>query len=141
VVARDNTLYDLRRYALFADRFQDIAFSYNSCWRRSRERLQSSAFWRSGSASLFLRNAAKPAFDIADVHVSPRTEWVKDLNHNLQGGFLVGDRYELHRATLLDMIRIAYSVDADKVYGGPSWIDYDRFEVDAKTKSGTLLQI
>ena len=85
----------------------------------------------------FSQDAARPAFDIADVHPSPRSEWVKDLNHNLQGGFLVGDRYELHRATLLDMIRIAYNVDADKIYGGPSWIDYDRFEVVAKTKPGT----
>ena len=85
----------------------------------------------------FSQTAAKPAFDIADVHVSPRSEWVKNLDHNLQGGFLVGDRYELHRATLLDMIRIAYDVDADKIFGGPSWIDYDRFEVAAKTKPKT----
>jgi uncharacterized protein (TIGR03435 family) len=76
-------------------------------------------------------------FDVGDVHASPRSEWVKDLNHTLQGGFLIGDRYELHRATLLDLIRIAYGVDAERIYGGPNWIDYDRFEVIAKTKPGT----
>lgn len=79
----------------------------------------------------------KPTFDIADVHSSPRGEWVKDLSHSLQGGFLTGDRYELHRATLLDLIRIAYGVDAERIYGGPGWIDYDRFEVIAKTEPGT----
>ncbi len=78
-----------------------------------------------------------PTFDIADVHVSPRTDWVKNNSHALQGGFLIADRYELHRATMLDLIRIAYNVDADKIFGGPSWLDYDRFEVIAKTKPGT----
>ena len=34
--------------------------------------------------------------------------------------------------TMLDLIRTAYAVDADKVYGGPSWLDYDRFDVIAK---------
>jgi uncharacterized protein (TIGR03435 family) len=81
--------------------------------------------------------AAKPVFDIADVHVSPRLDWVKNPAHAMQGGFLTGDRYELRRATMLDLIRMAYNVDADKVSGGPSWLDYDRFEIVAKTKPGT----
>jgi uncharacterized protein (TIGR03435 family) len=81
--------------------------------------------------------ANTPAFDIADVHVSPRADWVKTTAHMMQGGFLSGDRYELRRATMLDLIRTAYNVDADKVYGGPSWLDYDRFEIAAKTKPGT----
>jgi uncharacterized protein (TIGR03435 family) len=83
------------------------------------------------------QSVAKPAFDLAGVHVSSRGDWSKTPAHAMQGGFLTGDRYELHRATILDMIRIAYGVDADKVYGGPNWLDYDRFEVIAKTKPGT----
>jgi uncharacterized protein (TIGR03435 family) len=43
-----------------------------------------------------------------------------------------GGRYELHTATMVDLIGIAYSVDADKVIGGPSWLDTDRFDVIAK---------
>jgi len=81
--------------------------------------------------------AASPAFDIADVHVSPRSDWVKNAVHRMDGGVLGGDRYELHRATMLDLIRTAYNIDADKVFGGPSWLDYDRFEIIAKTKPGT----
>ena len=88
-------------------------------------------------AALCQSGAKKPAFDIADVHVSPRSDWVKTPAHSLQGGFLSGDRYELRRATMLDLIRTAYNVDADKVYGGPSWLDYDRFGIVAKTKPGT----
>ncbi|MGH9645544.1 MAG: TIGR03435 family protein, partial [Bryobacteraceae bacterium] len=81
--------------------------------------------------------AARPSFDIADVHPSPRADWVKNSTHVVQGGYLSGDRYELRRATMLDMIKVAYNIDADKVYGGPSWLDYDRFEVVAKTAPGT----
>jgi uncharacterized protein (TIGR03435 family) len=77
------------------------------------------------------------SFDIADVHASPRGDWVKTQTHVMQGGFLSGDRYEIRRATMLDLIKTAYNLDADKVYGGPSWLDYDRFEIVAKTKPGT----
>ena len=80
---------------------------------------------------------ARPAFEIADVHVSPRSDWVKKAANNFQGGFLNAGRYELRRATMLDLIRTAYGVDADKVYGGPSWLDYDRFDVIAKAPATT----
>jgi uncharacterized protein (TIGR03435 family) len=38
---------------------------------------------------------------------------------------------------MLDLIKTAYSVDAEKIYGGPSWLDYDKFEVIARTQPGT----
>ena len=79
----------------------------------------------------------KVSFDIADVHPTPRSQWAKTPRYPMQGGYLAGDRYELHRATMLDMIRLAYNVDAESVFGGPSWIDYDRYEVIAKAKPGT----
>ncbi len=81
--------------------------------------------------------AAKPAFDAADIHLSPRSDWVKDGLHAMQVGFVTSDRYELRKATMLDLIRTAYNVDAEKVVGGPSWIDYDRFDIAAKTRPGT----
>ena len=77
------------------------------------------------------------AFDIADVHVSPRSDWVKKAGNQMSGGLLNAGRYELRRATMLDLIRTAWAVDADKVYGGPSWLDYDRFEVIARAPSKT----
>ena len=33
---------------------------------------------------------------------------------------------------MVDLIRTAYGVDADKVLGGPSWLESDRFDVIAK---------
>jgi len=65
----------------------------------------------------------KPAFEIADVHVSPRSEWARTVADTLQGGYLAGERYELHRATMLDLIGIAYNMDAESVYGGPGWLE------------------
>src|SRR5438105_1542598 len=78
-----------------------------------------------------------PAFDIADVHFSSRTDWAKTVQHWSDGGFLGGDRYQIRRATMLDLISAAYDVDTKKVFGGPSWIDYDRYEIFAKTRPGT----
>lgn len=89
------------------------------------------------NAALCQPAANKPAFDIADVHVSPRATWAKTAGNNMQGGILNAGRYELRRATMLDLIKTAYGVDADKIYGGPSWLDYDKFEVVAKAPPGT----
>ena len=72
--------------------------------------------------------AAQPAptaFEAADVHVSPpgATE---------SSGFLPGGRVEFRAVTLLGLISTAYGIPADRVYGGPSWLDTDRFDVLAK---------
>ncbi len=72
-----------------------------------------------------------PTFEIADVHVSPKT-----LTPNMRGGILRAGRYEILTATMVDLIRTAYGVDADKVLGGPSWLDTDHFDVRAKAPAG-----
>src|SRR6185436_9033998 len=48
------------------------------------------------------------------------------------GPFFGSGRFELRFATMLDMIRMAYNVDPEKVSGGPSWLEMDRFDVFAK---------
>jgi uncharacterized protein (TIGR03435 family) len=50
---------------------------------------------------------------------------------------LRGGRYEIHNATMVDLIKTAYSIDADKVLGGPNWLEFDRFDVIAKADSKT----
>ena len=64
-----------------------------------------------------------PAFAVADVHVSPRST-TPAMRTALRAG-----RYEIRNATMVDLIRTAYTVDAEKVLGGPSWLEYDRFDV------------
>jgi uncharacterized protein (TIGR03435 family) len=69
------------------------------------------------------------SFEAADVHVSP-----KSANPNVQslGGFARGGRYQFRNATMLDLIASAYGVEPDKVLGGPSWLETDRFDILAK---------
>lgn len=33
---------------------------------------------------------------------------------------------------MVDLIRVAYNVDAEKVFSGPSWLEMDRFDLTAK---------
>src|SRR5580700_8510362 len=88
--------------------------------------LVSGTAWGQGTAT------APAAFDIADVHVSPKT-----LNPRMSGGALRGTRFEMKQATMVDLVRTAYGLDADKVLGGPSWVELDRFDVLAKAPANT----
>jgi uncharacterized protein (TIGR03435 family) len=67
----------------------------------------------------------KPAFELTDVHVSPR-----GISTAMRVSSRAG-RYEIRNATMVDLIRTAYTVDADNVLGGPSWLEYDRFDAVA----------
>ena len=59
---------------------------------------------------------AAPKFEAADVHRSARATnpytW-------LAGGMLRGERFDLRKATLLDLIQVAYDVDPEAILGGP----------------------
>jgi uncharacterized protein (TIGR03435 family) len=67
------------------------------------------------------------SFEVADVHTSPRS-----TPPVVRGPFYTTGRYEVRLATMLDLIRLAYDVDPEKVTGGPSWLEMDRFDVFAK---------
>ena len=75
---------------------------------------------------------ASPTFEIADIRVSDR-----QIGVGVTGNAIRDGRYELHNATMVDLIRIAYGIDAEKVAGGPSWIELDRYTVFAKTPAAT----
>jgi uncharacterized protein (TIGR03435 family) len=80
------------------------------------------------SCTAFAQSAEKPpAFDVADVHAS-----APSALPGMSGGVLRDGRYELRNATMVDLIKTAYGVDADKVIGGPSWLESSRFDVIAK---------
>jgi uncharacterized protein (TIGR03435 family) len=71
-------------------------------------------------------------FEVADVHESPRTS-----QPGVRGPFFSSGRYELRFATMVDLIGIANNVDPEKVYGGPSWLELDRFDVFARIPAGS----
>jgi uncharacterized protein (TIGR03435 family) len=76
--------------------------------------------------------ASAPAFELADVHVSAHT-----TNPNFTGGALLGDRYLLHNATMVDILSLAYSIENDNILSGPPWLGLDRFDVSARAPRDT----
>src|SRR5438034_6326811 len=85
------------------------------------------------SGATFGQSPQTPAaFDSADVHVSPPS-----TNPTMRGGALRGGRYEVRTATMVDLIGRAYNMEPDKILGGPSWLDWDRFDVFAKAPQAT----
>jgi uncharacterized protein (TIGR03435 family) len=74
---------------------------------------------------------APATFEIADVHGSPRSTALVMRISTRPG------RYEVRNATMVDLIRTAYDFDADKILGGPNWLEYDRFDVIAKIPAKT----
>jgi uncharacterized protein (TIGR03435 family) len=78
--------------------------------------------------ALFGQSTETPSrFDIADVHVSAKT-----TNPFVRTAPARKGRYEIRTATMLDLIRIAWAFNADKILGGPPWLELDRFDVIAK---------
>jgi uncharacterized protein (TIGR03435 family) len=70
---------------------------------------------------------APPQFEAADVRVSPKAQ-----NPFLRTAPVRGGRYQVKYATMVDLIHLAYGFDNDKILGGPSWLEMDRFDVTAK---------
>ncbi|HWF09193.1 MAG TPA: TIGR03435 family protein [Bryobacteraceae bacterium] len=66
-----------------------------------------------------------PAFDSVAIHAAaPNT--MPQMRSRFGNG-----RYELHNATAVDLIRTAWSVEADGISGGPDWLDLNRYDVIA----------
>jgi uncharacterized protein (TIGR03435 family) len=81
--------------------------------------------------ALLARAAFAQQFGIVDIHTSPPNTMLEMRSRFFRG------QYELRNATLVDLIRMARSVDADKVVGGPDWLDTDRFDVIATAPAGS----
>ena len=52
-----------------------------------------------------LLSSPQQTFEVADIHTSPRT------TSNFMRNMLRGGRYEIHNATMVDLIKTAYSID------------------------------
>jgi uncharacterized protein (TIGR03435 family) len=84
--------------------------------------------------ALLCATAFGQTFEAADVQVSPRAA---NPYTYASGGVLRGGRYDLRKATMLDLIKKAWDVDTDTVFGGPNWLELDRFDVSAKAPPET----
>jgi uncharacterized protein (TIGR03435 family) len=80
-------------------------------------------------------------FELADVHVADlNSPWalsaMRDPALEARHGELRGGRYEIHSATLVDLISTAYRIDPARLIGGPPWLDTTRFDVIARVPAG-----
>jgi len=87
------------------------------------------------SGAVFGQSADR--FEAADVHPAPHSD--SNFNLYMRGPQVRADRYEIRTATMVDLISTAYGVDDDKVYGGPNWLEMDRFDVTSKLPAGSNL--
>lgn len=72
-------------------------------------------------------------FEVADVRPSAETAGGRPAAlAAVRIGVPRNGRYEIRRASMVDLIRTAWGVEADKVVGGPHWLEMDRFDVIAK---------
>jgi uncharacterized protein (TIGR03435 family) len=51
-----------------------------------------------------------------------------------------GTRFSMHGATMLTLIQFAWSFSADKILGGPSWLEVDHYDIDASVPAGTPME-
>ena len=84
------------------------------------------------ATSLAQSPAPAPKFDLTEVHPSPHVTFPF-----MDGGNLHGDRYVLRQASMADLISTAYHTDITNVQGGPSWLEMERFDIQAKATHGT----
>ncbi len=76
------------------------------------------------------------SFLAADVHASPYSFF----STYFRVAPLVGDRFVARHASLLDLITMAYKVEPDAVAGGPPGLEFDHYDIIAKTPPGTTSQ-
>src|SRR6476661_330355 len=73
----------------------------------------------------------RPAFEVAAIQASTRP------TPGMRGGVLRGTRYDIRNATMVDLIRTAYNVQPERISGGPSWLEWNRFDISALAPENT----
>jgi bla regulator protein blaR1 len=93
-----------------------------------------SAGWIGVSTPSFsqARIGAKPSFDVAVVKPNSST----DSRVAVLGQ--PGGRFIATNASVMMLIRAAYSVQDFQVSGGPNWIDSDRWDIEARAEAGRI---
>jgi len=80
-------------------------------------------------------NESTPKFLAADVHHSKSI-----MVPSMIGPSTDGDIYQVRYAIMVDLIRMAYNVDKDKVTDGPIWISMYRYDIKAKAPPGSTAE-
>jgi hypothetical protein len=73
----------------------------------------------------------QPHFRLALAYPSPAPAVPGRFRPSMSQSFYHAGRYDVRNATMVDLIRTAWGLDPDKVLGGPSWVEMDRFDISA----------
>ena len=76
--------------------------------------------------------APRPAFEVADIKPSAPGEIGPGKERLLPGG-----QVEIPHATVKELMIGAYSVQSGLIFGGPKWLETDRFDIVAKAPPAT----
>src|SRR5262245_9693383 len=79
-------------------------------------------------AALLAQAPKEPSFDVAAIKPSANTE-VFSFSMVQPGGRYIGQNMSLRL-----LIKTAYGVHDSQIIGGPSWIDSDRWDINAKAE-------
>lgn len=74
----------------------------------------------------------RPAFELADVHLSAKT-----LRPAFRSSMIRPGVRQWRTATMVDLLSMAYGIDAEYVTGGPDWLEMRRFDAIAKAPPDT----
>ncbi len=85
--------------------------------------------------ALFAQSSDAPGVVIADIHPSPKSN-----NDTMRISRIHSGRLEIRKATMLNLLSGAYSIDGDKILGGPNWLELDRYDVIAKVPADSALE-
>jgi uncharacterized protein (TIGR03435 family) len=88
-------------------------------------RIQSICVCLAFCAAAFGQSAAQ--FEIASIQFSAKSPNPFPRTFGPRNG-----RYEIHTASMVDLIQIAWGFGPDRILGGPSWLEMDRFDIVAK---------
>jgi uncharacterized protein (TIGR03435 family) len=85
--------------------------------------------------ALFAQSSDAPGVVIADIHPS-----AKSNNDAMRILPVHHGRLEIRKATMLNLLSGAYTIDSEKILGGPNWVELDRYDVIAKVPADSALE-
>jgi uncharacterized protein (TIGR03435 family) len=80
-----------------------------------------------GTADIVLAQGSRPAFEVASIR--------RNVSQQLGGTIIEyprGGGFRATKATVHELMRVAFGVRDDQLIGGPDWVRTDRFDINAR---------
>jgi len=98
------------------------------------------------AAYIVAQTAPKPAFEVASIKLWTGVPNNPGQAKNIAAGaypygmmITPGGRFTGNKVNLRQLVAAAYNVPNDRIFGGPKWVESDRFDVEARPEKGAIL--